>query len=203
MNKRGAEPVQAPPHPPDEALVQRVLAGSDEAFQALMLRHEPGIYRLAYYWTGNRDDALDLTQECFIHLYRVLARYDSRYRFTVWMYKVCTNRCINWIKSNRRAREVMPFSHLSERELDLPDDRPGPSDIAFTQEAKRQLLDAVAQLPENYRAPITLRFLEDFSYKEIAAIMDISVKNVEIRVHRAKKMLHEQLKNHLYLNEKP
>ena len=181
----------------DETLVQRVLAGSDEAFRALMTRYQTNIYRLAYYWTGNRDDAQDLTQECFIHLYKVLGRFDSRYRFPVWMYKVCTNRCINWIKANRRAREIVPFSHLTEQALDIPDTAPGPAEAAFSGELKQKLLETVESLPEKYRVPIVLRYLEDFSYKEIAAIMDISVKNAEIRIHRARKMLCDLLRDEL------
>ncbi|MBW3622406.1 MAG: RNA polymerase sigma factor [Armatimonadetes bacterium] len=180
--------------PGDETLVQRVLAGCDESFRVLMARYQTSIYRLAYYWTGNRDDAQDLTQECFIHLYRVLGRFDSRYRFPVWMYKVCTNRCINWIKANRRAREVVPFSHLSEQALELPDSSPGPAQAAFNSETRELLLETVKNLPEKYRVPIVLRYLEDFSYKEIAAIMGISVKNAEIRIHRARKMLYDLLR---------
>lgn len=185
----------APTPTGDETLVQRVLAGSDDAFRALMTRHQSGIYRLAYYWTGNRDDAQDLTQECFIHLYKVLGRFDTRYRFPVWMYKVCTNRCINWIKANRKAREIVPFSHLTEQALDIPDHAPGPADLAFSGEMKAKLLETVQNLPEKYRVPIVLRYLEDFSYKEIAAIMDISVKNAEIRIHRARKMLFDLLRD--------
>lgn len=185
----------ASPIPGDEILVQNVLAGSDEAFRTLMARYQTSIYRLAYYWTGNRDDAQDLTQECFIHLYKVLGRYDSRFRFPVWMYKVCTNRCINWIKANRRAREVVPFSHMTEQALDLPDHAPGPAEAAFASETKERLLGTVQNLPEKYRVPIVLRYLEDFSYKEIAAIMDISVKNAEIRIHRARKMLFDLLRD--------
>jgi len=114
------------------------------------------------------------------------------------MYKVCTNRCINWLKANRRARETVPFSHLTEQALELPDESPGPADSVFHMEVRQMLLEAVQSLPEKYRVPITLRYLDDLSYKEIAAVMDITLKNVEIRIHRAKKMLHEQLKNHFH-----
>jgi RNA polymerase sigma-70 factor (ECF subfamily) len=181
----------------DEMLVKLTLEGDDESFRALMIRHQSGVYRLAYYWTGNRDDAQDLCQECFVHLYRVLDRYDHHYRFHVWMYKVCNNRCINWLKSNRRAREIIPFSHLSEDSLDLPDRSPGPADHVSHSEIRRLLMEAVHRLPENYRVPVILRFLDELSYKEIAASMGITVKNVEIRLHRAKKMLYETLKGQL------
>jgi RNA polymerase sigma-70 factor (ECF subfamily) len=187
-----------PPQTADETLVQSVLDGQDDAFRDLMVRHQTGVYRLAYYWTGNRDDAHDLCQECFIHLYRVLNRYDSRYRFHVWMYKVCNNRCINWLKANRRAREMIPFSHMTEEALDIPDKAPGPMERVSHMEVRQTLLDAVQRLPEKYRVPITLRYLEELSYKEIAVVMGITVKNVEIRIHRAKKMLHESLKGRLF-----
>jgi len=196
MNTQTTAPTFDSPHPADEALVQRVLAGEDEAFRALLARYHTSIFRLSYYWAGNRDDALDLCQECLVHLYKVLGQFDNRYRFHVWMYKVCTNRCINWLKANRRARETVPFSHLTEQALDLPDKSPGPADSVFHMEVRQKLLEAVQALPEKYRVPITLRYLEDLSYKEIAAVMGITLKNVEIRIHRAKKMLHEQLKNH-------
>jgi RNA polymerase sigma-70 factor (ECF subfamily) len=175
-------------------LVKNALAGDDESFRLLMGRYQSGIFRLAFFWTNNRDDALDLSQECFVHLYKALDRFDPRYRFHVWMYKVCNNRCINWLKANRRAREIVPFSHLSEESLDFPDLSPGPADRLSTKEARQKLLEEVQRLPEKYRSPILLRFIDDLSYKEIAAVMGITVKNVEIRLHRAKKMLYENLK---------
>ena len=194
---RKAESPAVSAETPDETLVHRVLEGEDEAFRILMARHYSGVYRLAYYWTGNRDDALDLCQECFVHLYRVMGKYDPQYRFRVWMYRVSANRCINWVKANRRARETVPFSHLSEWVLEFPDTEPSPLDRAQEKEARQSLLEAVHELPERYRAPIILRYMEDLSYKEIAAVLEISLKNVEIRIHRAKKMLYERLKDRL------
>lgn len=180
---------------PDEALVAECLAGSEGAFDELMARYEDSLYRLAYYWTGNREDAQDLSQDCFIHLYHVLSKYDSQYRFGVWLYKVCTNHCINWLKKHRRRPPALSLSSLLGEEVDIPDTVPLPEQSLLAAEDRRAVLDAVNALPVVYRMPIILKYLEDFSYKEIAQMLNISVKNVEIRLHRAKAMLQKSLKH--------
>lgn len=180
-------------HPPDEAIVARCVSGDEGAFEELMSRYEDSLYRLAYYWSGNREDAQDLCQDCFIHLYSVLPKFDQKYRFAVWMYRVCTNHCINWLKKHRRRPPAMSLSSLMGDEVDIPDDLPHPEQLLLAAEDHKAVMDAVNALPVGYRMPIILKYLEEFSYKEIAQMLDISVKNVEIRLHRAKAMLQKTL----------
>ncbi|HEY3268132.1 MAG TPA: sigma-70 family RNA polymerase sigma factor [Armatimonadota bacterium] len=180
---------------PDEELVADCLAGNNVAFEELMARYEDSLFRLAYYWTGNRDDAQDLCQDCFIHLYHVLPKYDRQYRFAVWMYKVCTNNCINWLKRHRRRPPAMSLSSLLGEEVEIPDTLPLPEQTLLASEDRKAVMDAVNALPPAYRMPIILKYLEDFSYKEIAQMLNISVKNVEIRLHRAKGMLQKTLRS--------
>lgn len=182
------------PDSSDESLVAECLQGNPEAFSALMERYEDSLFRLAYYWTGNREDAQDLCQDCFIHLYSVLTKYDPDHRFGVWLYKVSTNHCINWLKKHRRRPPALSLSSLLGEEIEIPDSVPLPEQTLLAKEDRRAVMDAVNALPATYRMPIILRYLEDFSYKEIAQVLDISVKNVEIRLHRAKAMLQKTLR---------
>ncbi|HEY3283741.1 MAG TPA: RNA polymerase sigma factor [Armatimonadota bacterium] len=177
----------------DEALILRCLQQDEVAFSELMHRYQNGLYRLAYHWAGNRDDAQDLCQECFIHLYKVLPKYDSRYRFSVWLYRVATNHCINWLKANQRNRAVLSLNHLAMEGGEPPDPVPTLEQRMIRSEERQTVMAAVGSLPDRYRMPVLLRYLEDFSYKEIAAILGITVKNVEIRLHRSKAMLAERL----------
>lgn len=177
----------------DEELVRMCLEGTEGAFNSLMERYEDSLFRLSYCWTGNREDAQDLCQDCFIHLYSVLPKYDPGHRFGVWLYKVCTNHCINWLKRHRRRPPAMSLSSLLGEEMDIPDSLPLPEQSLLAAEDRRAVMDAVNALPAVYRMPIVLRYLEEFSYKEIAQFLDISVKNVEIRLHRAKAMLQKAL----------
>jgi len=179
----------------DETLVAECLGGRQGAFTELMDRYEDSLFRLAYYWTGNREDAQDLCQDCFIHLYHVLAKYDPNHRFGIWMYRVCTNNCINCLKRHRRRPPAMSLSSLLGEEVDIPDTVLLPEQEMLVAEDRRAVLKAVQELPPVYRMPIILRYLEEFSYKEIARVLDISVKNVEIRIHRAKAMLQKSLRN--------
>jgi RNA polymerase sigma-70 factor (ECF subfamily) len=180
---------------PDEALVAECLRGSEGAFDQLMERYQDSLFRLAYYWTGNREDAQDLCQDCFIHLFHVLCKYDPQYRFEIWLYKVCTNHSINWVKRHRRRPPAMSLSSLLGEEVEIPDAEVAlPEKTLLDAEDRKAILDAVNALPAVYRMPIVLKYLEDFSYKEIAQTLDISVKNVEIRLHRAKAMLQKSLR---------
>ncbi len=181
----------------DQELVQKTLDGDMDSFSVLVERYEKQIYSLTYRLTNDPEDARDLAQEVFIHIYRVLDKYDQERKFFSWMYKVATNVCYNTLRQGKNEQsvsldkviEIVPMIGWAETQ---------PEELYQRKETQELVRQAVADLPEKYRVPLVLRYLKEMTYKEIAENMDLPVTTIETRLYRGKAMLQKKLE---YLGE--
>ncbi len=177
----------------DEELVKLTLAGDQEAFGELVNRYNKQIYSLAYRLTNNVADAQDLGQEAFVKIYQNLAKYEQDRDFFPWMYKVATNVFYSILRRNSlKTVSTDEVAELEEREADW---EMQPEKVAEVKADRKILEQALAELPEKYRVPIVLRYLEDLSYQQIAEIMDLPVSTIETRLYRAKGLLQKIIGN--------
>ncbi|HHT62086.1 MAG TPA: sigma-70 family RNA polymerase sigma factor [Clostridia bacterium] len=172
----------------DEELVVLCLQGKREAFEELVKRYERQIYSLAYRLTNNYHDAVDLTQEVFLHLYQVLDKFDGDRKFFPWMYRIATNVCYNALK--KKPKEATSLDNVIEF---VSDQDSQPEDKYESKEIRETVHKAITELPENFRIPMVLRYLEDLSYKQISAAMDLPVSTIETRLYRGRIMLQKKL----------
>jgi RNA polymerase sigma-70 factor (ECF subfamily) len=178
----------------DEQLVVFVLAGDRRAFELLVRRHQTGVVNHLYRQTGQRELAWDLAQEVFLKVYTSLPRFDPKYRFTTWVYRIATNRAIDLMR-----RKTVPVCSLDEtivegpRRASLTDSTPGPHEMARCSQLQRRIASALGELPEEYRRLLLLRNEQHFSYHEISRITDLPVGTVKNRIFRARAQLRDLL----------
>jgi RNA polymerase sigma-70 factor (ECF subfamily) len=177
----------------DQQLVRKTLDGEKEAFSVLIKRYSKQIYSLTYRLTNDPEDARDLAQEAFIHIYKVLDKYDQKRSFFSWMYKVSSNVCYNNLRRNKSKKEVsldkiIEFTPLVARGEVQPEER------YVRIETQALVRKAVAELPEIYRMPLVLRYLEDLTYRQIAEVMDLPLTTIETRLYRGKALLQKRLR---------
>ncbi len=168
----------------DEELVERALV-QPEAFSQLVVRYQHRLYGLAYRMTGSASDAHDLAQEAFIRAFRRLETFQSGRRFAPWMYRIAVNLCLDY----RQDRHVT----TSLSDIDVPVQEPSPEAQAMQHEVQKQVQRAIMALPPKYRAVIVLRHMEDLSYEEIAAALDLPVNTVRTHLFRAREALRKAL----------
>ena len=181
----------------DEKLVEQTLDGDASAYEALVGRYQDRIYRLAYRMVGNHDDAEDLCQDCFVHVYRVLPKYRRGLPFAPWLYKICTNLSINWFhrKGAQPPTQSLEIGDEAEsEELQLPDLGAGPEEQLVTKEERRRVLDAVHKLPISFRVPIVLRYLLDLTFREISETLGLPLGTVATRVRRGTEMIRRSIR---------
>ena len=181
----------------DEALVKRAAAGEPQAFDELVSRHHNRVYRLACRLTGNEEDALDVTQDAFLLVYRRLGSFRGLSRFSTWLYRIATNAAL----MHRRARSRRPAESL---ESFLPtfdaagSHRGTPEQLQLAAQADelidrerlaRHAMNAIDRLPEHYRVAFILRDLEELTTDEVAEALGLKPATVRQRVHRARLML--------------
>jgi len=172
----------------DQVLLDRFLAGDHRAFDELMLRHEDRVFGLGLRMLGNRDDALEATQETFLTIFRKAHQFSGRSTFGTWLYRVAMNTCYDRLRKAKRRRTV-PLPESS----DPPD--LASQDALASAELRPDLLEALASLPPQFRAAVVFVDLEDLSLDEVAQILQVPTGTVKSRVHRGRKLLAETLRN--------
>jgi RNA polymerase sigma-70 factor (ECF subfamily) len=170
----------------EQTWIEAARGNDHQAFAHLVQAYQRPVFSLAYRMLGNAGDAEDATQETFLKAYRALGSYDTGRPFSTWLLSIAAHHCIDRL---RRRRMV-------EVSLDgLPAWRWGPIDTIDPQVAveKSDQADRIgrllAELPEDYRLVIILRYWHDLGYEEIAEVTDQTVSAVKSRLHRARRQL--------------
>ena len=166
----------------EQEIIGRVLGGDRSAFAGLVEKYQGPIFNLAYRMTGSREDADDLTQEIFIRAYQQLQRFDQSKKYFTWLYTVGINLIRNHLKKNVRdisylaaadsALEHHTQEHTREVGETLSDDR------------MIRLEQVIRKLPVDLREAIILKFVQDLTFEEVAAVTGDSVSAVKMRIYR-------------------
>ncbi|MGI5819576.1 MAG: RNA polymerase sigma factor [Armatimonadota bacterium] len=174
------------PNVADRHLAALARGGDDDAFDLLIERHLGSIQRLCWSMLCNRSDAEDAAQETFVRAYRCLSRYDAGRSFAPWLRGIATKVCLQALRNRSRhaGREVsLDASYL---EPVAPEPREA-SPLAT------RAVQALATLPETYRLPLALFYLEDASVAEVADALGISQGAARVRLHRGREQIRDIL----------
>lgn len=185
----------------DVQLVERCQKGDRQAFDELVIRHQKRIFNLAYRLLGDYEEANDLAQEAFIRAYKKIKSFRREASFSTWLYCLATNLCRNKLRQwQRKGRfQTVSLSDSSEpggKEVihSLADPHPGPDEIYERKEQQALIQKAINSLGEEHRLVVVLRDIQGLAYEEIARIVDCSEGTVKSRLHRARNILKERLR---------
>ncbi len=173
-------------------IVRKVLQGDVNAFEKLVTEYEKAVYAIAQRMTGNPEDAADMTQETFIKAYNSLSSFRGDSKFSVWLYRIANNVCLDFLRSKNRRPTVSLSAEDDdgeETQLDIADESQSPElllESSLTRDAVRRGLDS---LPPDYKQILLLREIQGLSYEEIAAALGIESGTVKSRIFRARKRL--------------
>jgi RNA polymerase sigma-70 factor (ECF subfamily) len=173
----------------DAGLVARARQGDEDAFEQLVRRHQRYAYNLAYRVLGDCTEAEDVTQEAFVRAWRGLPGFRGQARFTTWLYRIVHNLCLNRLPGLQR--ELLQTEPLEEV---LVNPVPSPPDLFEMRERMAFLHAELDRLPEKYRLVLTLRYLQNLAYDEIAVALGLPMGTVKTHIHRARRLLTERLR---------
>jgi RNA polymerase sigma-70 factor (ECF subfamily) len=176
-------------NPDDAELVRRTRSGDNNAYGELVSRYQGHVYGLAYSLVGNWTEAQDIAQETFIRAYTNLDQLRDPARFAAWLRRVAFGVAMNWLKAFRPKLFQKIDGRVDLDRLEIPDFRPGPSQVAQNRELAHAVIEAVDSLPPKYRVPLTMFHLDGLSYKKVADFLDIPLGTVQALIHRARAKL--------------
>ena len=178
---------------PDESfLIARAQRGDPSAFEEIVRLYQRRVYGVALRIVRAHDVADDVTQEAFLRAWRSLDRFELGRPFGPWVCRIAANLAVNHVRSPRAREEGLPDGHAETRT-----NAPGPLGALLDAEGATVLEKAMGQLPQEQRAVLVLRVVEDLSYAEIAETLGISPGTVMSRLFRARERLAQALSPYL------
>lgn len=177
----------------DWALVQSCAAGDELACTRLVSDHQRMVYQLSLHLLGDPQEALDLSQEVFLRVFRTLPQFRGQSALKTWIYRIVINQASNrqrWWRRRHRSQQVPLDLHV-ETNGDLRDERTTlmPDRALGQKEIAAQVWQALDKLPFDQRAVIVLREIDEMSYDEIADSLGVAVGTVKSRLARAREQL--------------
>ena len=182
----------------DRELVERIISGETELFTDLVSRYEKRIVNYVYRIIRRYEEAHDLTQEIFIKVYMALDRYDPKYQFSTWIFRIAQNSAIDSIrkKSLPEVSMTRPAQDGEEaRPREIADEGVSPFRDLKNKELSAAIDAAVEELPADYRELVQLRHFGELSYDEIAELKKMPLGTVKNKLFRARNMLKDALVN--------
>ena len=165
--------------------------GSDEAFTYIVETYQTPVYNLCYRMLGHAESAEDAAQETFLRAYQHLHRYDIKRPFATWLLSIAAHYCIDRLR--KRQLPIFSVDEDEETTFEIPDARAlHPEAETVNGEHREQVHAMVGSLDSTDRAAIVMRYWYDFSEKEIAEALNLTISAVKSRLHRARKQLGKQ-----------
>ena len=189
-----------PPQTDDKKLIAAVLKGDQEKFGELVERYQGRLVNYLYRLLRSVEEAQDLAQEVFFKIYQALDRYDARYKFSTWLFRVAQNAAIDRIRKRRLQLVSMDRQGDQEgsgRVWEFPSNRPGPYQDIRNRERGEAIQETIDQLPWEYRELIVLRHFGELSYDEIAMLKKMPLGTVKNKLFRGRQMMKEKLRDYL------
>jgi RNA polymerase sigma-70 factor (ECF subfamily) len=178
-------------------LVQRCAAGDEDASALLVAEHHRMVFGLASHLLGDRDEALDLTQEVFLRVFRTIHRFRGQSALRTWIYRITVNQVRNrqrWWRRRHQGDQVSLDAHVQRcGDLALQTDAAAPDRMFASHELAGRLRAAIERLPFEQRTALVLRELEGLSYEEIAFSLGLAIGTVKSRLTRARQALRAEL----------
>lgn len=167
----------------DAELVRACLDGRREAFDVIVERHQRHVYQLCYRFTGNHEDANDLSQDVFVRAYRGLKTFKAQASLGTWLYRIAVNVCLNKVSVKTRSEPLDALLAANDERVASREETA--ADALLRGERAAQVRAAIARLPKKQRATLVLRVYHDLPHEQIAGILGSSVGAVKANFFHA------------------
>lgn len=174
----------------EQAIVRRARAGDQSAFEELVFTYEKKIYHLSLRYTGSEQDAMDVTQEVFLRVFRFLPQFQEESRFSTWLYRIAVNANMDFLRKRGQTNELSLDAEDEEGlSYEVSDLRYNPESQLERIELQQAICQGIQSLPPRMREILILRDISGLTYEEIGKILSIEQGTVKSRLSRARSRL--------------
>jgi RNA polymerase sigma-70 factor (ECF subfamily) len=183
--------------------LKKAKSGDIEAFEILVEGHQKRIYNIALKMLGNKDDAMELSQEALIKIYKSIKKFKEESSLSTWIYRITTNVCLDYLRKmkNKKTYSIDETLDLDEGEVNIQivDNSNRPDKIFEQKETREMIKKSINQLSVDQRMVVILKDIEGYSYEEISNYLKVPVGTVKSRINRARILLKNIVKKNMEL----
>ena len=179
----------------EHALLAALRAGHEWAFETMVRLYGSRLHAVARRFTRNEEDAQDVVQSAYLSAFRALSEFEGACQLSTWLHRIVVNTALMKLRSRRRKPEesieaLLPAFQEDGHHVEQFSEWSAPADQLMERKETRATVRAcIEQLPENYRAVLVLRDIEELSTQEVAAMLAMTPTAVKVRLHRARQAL--------------
>lgn len=174
----------------DNILVTSTLRGDMDSFTELVRSYQNNLYNFLLRMTYSKEDAEEILQDVFFKAYKYLYKYNSRWSFSTWLYRIAVNTFKSNCKKQKKRYESIPYNEIPTELLGTYESNP---EISYTtKESYREIIKLFGCLKSDQKIAFLLKYIQDFSYSEIGNILGISEHAAKMKVYRAKHIIGER-----------
>ena len=181
-------------------LIRQAGQGDESAFEQLVIAYEKPVYNLCLRMCGDRDEAFDLSQDTFIKAWHAISMFQGDSKFQTWLMRIASNTCIDHLRKKKR-KNVIPMTDLDREdeplERQIADYETDPAVLAEKAQDHEAVREAMSQLPDQDRLILSMRAIEDMSYREIGEALELQPGTVKSRISRAREKIRRSLDGNL------
>jgi RNA polymerase sigma factor (sigma-70 family) len=177
----------------DSGFLTKYKKNKHQGLEILYDKYKKYVYTIAYHYAGNQEDALDITQEVFMAIFKSLDNFKEEYSILPWVKKITVNKCLNFI---RDRKEAVSLNQTDENGKEIQDLIPSPENTenkTLFQDTKQSLEKALKKLLPEERLAVILRHSKDMKYEEISRIMNVPLGTVKTYLHRGRKTIKDSM----------
>jgi len=180
----------------EQSVLQKAQEGDIAAFTTIVEAYEDQLYTLAFRFLSSGPEAEDAVQETLLRVYTHLPRYDGRFKFTTWLYRIATNICIDRLRKRKFVTSLdMDGTGWDDSAADfyerLASEAPTPEQALMRSETCNEVQRALGDLPPAYQTVLILRYVQELSLQEISDILHVPITTIKTRIHRGREALKE------------
>jgi len=176
----------------ENEIIESVLRGNVNAFESLVREYEKLVYNIALRLMGSPEDAADMAQETFLKAYRSLSSYRGDSRFSVWLYRITANVCLDALRAKSRKPTVsltIEDEDGEDTQFEIPDTAPSPEELLQNKLSRESVSKCLMKLSEEQRRILVMREVAGLSYEEIGEALSLESGTVKSRIFRARRKL--------------
>ncbi|MCP5049620.1 MAG: sigma-70 family RNA polymerase sigma factor [bacterium] len=179
----------------DQVLIKKILEGRQSSFEELMKKYNKKIFGFIFRMVRDEDVAVELTQDFFIKIYRVMAKYNFEYKFSTWAYRICYNLVIDHVRKHQTHVDSLDDDSVSAKQMLASENYESEDGFATLakDEMNEYVWNVVDGIPVKYKELILLRYLQGLKYDEIAEVTQLPVGTVKNRIFKAKEILKTEI----------
>lgn len=181
----------------DLQVIDRVKAGEVALYEIIMRRYNQRLYRVARAILRDDSEAEDVMQDAYVRAYQHLDQFAGTALFSTWLTRIAVHEALRRLRLKGRMEQLEVAEHDEENLMSVVETSPDPEQRASIAELGQLLEEAVLALPDQYRAVVMMRDIEELSTAETAAALDLTEQNVKVRLHRGRAMIRGWLFSHV------